>query len=247
MKYYLSVVIPAYNEEKNIQEGVLDEVRSYLSKQKYSWEILIVDDKSSDQTADLAEKYSRKHKGFRVLKEPHRGKGGTVIAGVLAAEGEIILFTDMDQATPIDQVGKILPSFEEGYDGVIGSREGRKGAPLTRKAMAVGFAILRNIILGLPYKDTQCGFKAFKKEAARNIFKKMKVFSDSKKEGSAVTAGFDLELLYLARKLDYKVAEVPIVWRHKGTERVNAVKDSIDGLKDLIKVRINALSGKYKS
>ncbi|MEJ2441817.1 MAG: glycosyltransferase, partial [Patescibacteria group bacterium] len=203
------------------------------------------DDGSTDKTAKLGETFAKKHKGFRVLKEPHRGKGGTVIAGVLAAQGEIILFTDMDQATPMNQFEKFIPKFEENYDIVIGSRSGREGAPLFRKIMAYGFAFLRTLILRLPYKDTQCGFKAFKKDAARKIFKRMKIFNE-KAKAEGVTAGFDLELLYIARKLKLKVAEIPVIWHHKSTERISAVKDSWQGFRDMMRVRINALSGKYK-
>lgn len=244
---YLSVVIPAYNEEQNVQSGVLDQVNDYLIKQDYSWEVLVVDDGSKDKTAELAKEYAKKHKGFVVHEEPHRGKAGTVIAGMLHAKGEIVLFTDMDQATPISEIEKFLPRFKEGKDIVIGSRSGREGAPLIRKLMAFGFSVLRTIILRLPYKDTQCGFKAFTNEAAQQIFKRMKIFSDKKRvEGAAVNAGFDLEVLYIARKLGLKVAEVPVEWHHQGTVRVNPVKDSIAGLRDMLQVRVNALQGKYR-
>lgn len=247
VKPYLSVVIPAYNEEENLKGGVLDQVNEYLKEQQYEWEVLIVDDGSKDKTPELAQKYVKAHKGFKFFEEPHRGKAGTVIAGMLHAEGEIVLFTDMDQATPIKEVEKILPKFNEGYSGVIGSRSGREGAPLVRKLMATGFAILRTIILRLPYKDTQCGFKAFTNAAADQIFGRMKIFSDKQRaEGAAVNAGFDLELLYIARKLGLKVAEVPVEWHHKGTVRVNPIKDSIAGLRDMLRVRMNALQGKYK-
>jgi len=245
---YLSIVIPAFKEEENIKSGVLEKVWNYLREQKYTWEVLIVDDGSSDNTAELAEKFAERHFGFRVLREPHRGKGGTVIAGILNAKGKIILFTDMDQATPIKEIKKFLPKFEEGFDIVIGLRHGRKGAPLIRKAMAFGFSLLRTLILGLPFKDTQCGFKAFKKDAAREIFGKLKIFSEKREtEGARVDAGFDLEVLYIARKLKFKVAEVPVVWHHKGTERVNPISDSINGLRDLLRVRLNAILGKYNS
>lgn len=243
----LSVVIPAYNEEYNLRSGVLDLVINYLNRQKYFWEVLFVDDGSSDLTAKIAEDFAKTHNNFFVLKEPHRGKGGTVIAGMLKAKGNIILFTDTDQATPIDQVEKFLPKFEEGYDIVIGSRSGRRGAPILRKLMAYGFAFLRTIILRLPYKDTQCGFKAFKKEASREIFKRMQVFNQKGEEkGAGVTAGFDLEVLYLARKLKFKVAEVEVIWNHKESERINPIRDSWEGLRDLFRVRLNALQGKYK-
>lgn len=247
-KPYLSVVIPAYNEEENLKKGVLDDINRYLKKQKYSWEILIVDDGSTDFTANLAEKFSKKHKGFRVLREPHRGKGGTVIAGVLAAKGKIVLFTDMDQATPIDQIQKLITKFKQGYQVVIGSRSGRRGAPLIRKSMAYGFSLLRTLVLRLPYKDTQCGFKAFKKQTAGEIFKRMEIFSQRNiARGAAVTAGFDLELLYIARKLGLKVAEVPVLWEDKGARKeVSPIKDSWEGFRDLLRVRVNALMGMYK-
>lgn len=244
---YLSVVIPAYNEEENIKTGVLKAVWDYLKKKNYSWEVLIVDDGSQDKTLSVGQKFAEEHRGFRVLKEPHRGKGGTVIAGMIKAKGTFMLFTDMDQATPINQVEKILPKFAEGFDVVIGSRKGRAGAPFIRRVMALAFTLLRRVVLRLPYKDTQCGFKAFTKSSADEIFKRMKVFSEKQfVKGAAVTAGFDLEILYIARKLKLKVAEVPVVWHHRGTVRVNPLKDSYQGLRDLIKVRVNALLGRYK-
>lgn len=246
-KIFLSVVIPAYNEEYNLRTGVLDGVYDYLNEQDYSWEILFVDDNSTDKTASIAEDFAKKHNNFMVLKEPHRGKGGTVIAGMLRAQGEIVLFTDADQATPIDQIEKILPKFQEDYDIVIGSRSGREGAPIIRKVMAYGFSVLRTIILRLPYKDTQCGFKAFKNEAAKKIFGKLAIFKkESATGGASVSAGFDLEVLYVARKLKYKVAEVPVDWHHKEGTKVDPIKDSLEGLRDLLMVRINALQGKYK-
>jgi len=243
---YLSVVIPAYKEVDNINSGVLKEVYDYLNHQKYTWEVLVVDDGSPDGTPDLAEKFAKTHKRFRVMREPHRGKGGTVIAGVLAAKGEIVLFTDMDQATPLKEIEKILPKFDHGYEVVIGSRLGRKGAPLPRKLMAFGFVVLRTIILRLPFKDTQCGFKALNQKSAKAIFGKMKIFSGKVSKSAGVTAGFDLEMLYLARKLKIRVAEVPVNWEHKGSARVSPIKDSWQGLRDLVKVRINALRGLYK-
>ncbi len=251
---YLSVVIPAFNETKSLKKGVLDEVFDYLSQQKFVWEVLLVDDGSTDSTLKLLRKFAAKHQEFRVLAEPHRGKGGTVIAGVLKARGGVVLFADMDQATPISEVEKFLPKFNEGYDIVIASRAGRAGAPLVRKLMAYGFAVLRTLVLRLPYRDTQCGFKAFRKEAAQKIFKRMKIFTPIKSgfnekhvsKGAGVTAGFDLEILYIARKLKLKVAEVKVDWHHKESERINPLRDSWEGLRDLIRVRVNALLGRYR-
>lgn len=243
---HLSIIIPAYNEEYNLRTGVLDSVYDYLQKQKYSWEILFIDDGSTDNTVKIADDFAKRHDDFIVLKEPHRGKGGTVIAGMLKAKGDVILFTDTDQATPIDQLEKVLPKFMEGYDVVIGSRHGREGAPLIRKAMAYGFSFLRFIVLRLPYKDTQCGFKAFSKNAAKEIFSKLKVFNEKiKVSGASVTAGFDLEVLYVARKLGFKIAEVPVDWHHKEGTKVNPIADSLEGLRGLVMVRLNALQNKY--
>jgi glycosyltransferase involved in cell wall biosynthesis len=246
-KIDLSIIIPAYNEEKNLNKDVLLDVWNYLKDKKYTWEVVLVDDKSTDSTLSFLKRFAESHKGFSVLAEPHRGKGGSVIAGILNAKGEIVLFTDMDQATPLKEIEKFFPKFEDGYDLVIGSRTGRKGAPLIRRVMASGFSILRRVILRLPYKDTQCGFKAFKKDAAKKIFSRLKVFSDKKvKAGAHVTAGFDLEVLYIARKLKLKTAEVNVNWEHRSTERINPIKDSWEGLKDLVKVRMNAFLGIYK-
>jgi glycosyltransferase involved in cell wall biosynthesis len=246
-KIFLSVVIPAYNEEYNLRTGVLSSVYDYLARQKFTWEILFVDDGSTDGTPKLAEDFARKHSNFFVLKEPHRGKAGTVTAGILKAKGEMVLFTDADQATPIDQLEKVLPKFNEGYDVVIGSRSGREGAPMIRKIMATGFSILRLLVLRLPFKDTQCGFKAFTSGAATEIFKRLEIFSSKNiSKGASVTAGFDLEVLYIARKLGYKITEVPVDWHHKEGTKVDPIKDSIEGLRGLLMVRLNALQGKYK-
>jgi dolichyl-phosphate beta-glucosyltransferase len=247
---YLSVIIPAYNESRNLKKGVLEEVDSYLAKQTFTWEVLVVDDGSTDNTTDIVSKFVKSHNQWKLIKEPHRGKGGTVIAGMLLAKGEIVVFTDMDQATPLSQIEHFFPLFDKGYDIVIGSRNGRKGANLIRKTMAYGFAVLRTLILRLPFRDTQCGFKAFKSAAISPVFERMQVFRSKQQiSGSAVTAGFDLELLYIARKLGFKIAEKQVEWQEKGDRGdfgVNPLKDSWDGLRDLLKVRINAFKGDYK-
>jgi dolichyl-phosphate beta-glucosyltransferase len=243
---YLSIVMPAYNEEYNLRTGVLESVYDYLKEKTYSWEILFVDDGSTDNTLKIAQDFANKHEKFRVLEEAHRGKAATVTAGVLKARGQIILFTDTDQATPIDQIEKILPKFENGYSVVIGSRNGREGAPLIRKIMAYGFSLLRLLVLRLPFKDTQCGFKAFSHTAANEIFTRLEIFSAKNiNTGASVNAGFDLEILYIARKLKYKVAEVAVDWHHKEGTKVDPLKDSIEGLRGLMLVRLNALRGKY--
>lgn len=248
-KPFLSVVIPAYNEEINLKRGVLDSVYEYLKDKKFTWEVIISNDASKDNTSQIVKKYTKKYPNFRLIDQPvNLGKGGNVISGMSNANGEYILFTDMDQSTPIDQFDKFLPYFNNGLDIVIGSRAGRPGQSIIRKIMAYGFATLRNIILRLPYKDTQCGFKAFKLEAIKSIIPKMKVFGIRQKSAKgSVTAGFDLEILYIARKLKLKVAEVPVEWYEYGERKeVSPIKDSYEGLRDLIKVRLNAIQGKYK-
>ncbi len=241
-------MISSYNEVKNIEAGVLDEVNNYLRKQDYPWEVVLVDDGSADETGKMLTEYAEKHPGFKAYLEPHRGKAGGVIAGMLKAKGEIVLFTDMDQATPLNQIEKFFPKFGEGYDVVIGSRVGREGYPIVRLAMAYGFMILRKLILGLPYKDTQCGFKAFRQEVTREIFSRMKVFNEkARAKGASVTAGFDLEVLYIARKLGLKVAEVHVDWHEKGLRKeVNPIKDSWEGFRDLMRVRWNAILNRYQ-
>lgn len=242
----VSIIIPAYNEEKNLQDGPLEAIDSYLKKQNYPYEVLVVDDGSKDETVQVAEKHIKDLKNFKLIKNSHGGKALTVMYGLLHSSGEIALFTDMDQATPIKEIEKLLPKFDEGYEVVIGSRSGRKGAPLIRKLMAAGFAFLRTVVLGLPLKDTQCGFKAFSREAVESVFPILEEnWKKMKAKGAAVQAGFDVETLFLARKKGFKVAEVEVEWHHVGSERVQAVKDSLDALKDIFRIRLNSLTGKY--
>jgi dolichyl-phosphate beta-glucosyltransferase len=243
----LSVVIPAYNEATNIRLGALDKVSRYLEKQSYAWDVTIVDDGSSDDTGKLLDVFTKNNKGFSVMHNPHQGKAATVISGMMAARGDIVLFTDLDQATPISELAHVLPWFDQGLDVVIGSRTGRMGAPLTRRIMARGFMILRGLILGLRgIVDTQCGFKAFRRPVAHDIFGRLKLYGQRHiVSGSMVTAGFDIEVLFLAKKLGYKIKEVPVEWHYVETRRVNPVVDSIQGLSDILKIRMNAWRGLY--
>lgn len=243
---FLSVVIPAFNEEDNIKKGAPDTVLKYLENQKYTWEIVFVDDGSVDNTVSLLDKYTKKNSKFRLIKNQHQGKAATVITGMLSGRGEIILFTDMDQATPLNQIEKFIPFFEQGFDIVIGSRHGRRGAPLIRKLMATGFVFLRTIFLRLPFDDTQAGFKAFTHKAAQDVFQNLIIFGRSNLiKQAAVKAGFDLEFLYVARKRGYKIKEVPVDWHYQGTMRVNPIRDSLESLKDILRIRWYAIKGSY--
>lgn len=246
-KCRLTVVIPAYNEVKNLQAGVLDKVYDYLKKQSYSYEVLIVDDGSSDDTANQILKIIENKASFKLIKNPHGGKAKTVMSGMLKARGDIVVFTDMDQATPLNQIEKFFPKFDEGYDIVIGSREGRRGAPFIRKSAAWGFSLLRGIILDLPFKDTQCGFKAFNRESIKKIIPKIEhEWGVLHTKGGAVNAGFDVEVLYLARKYGFKVAEVTVEWNYVDTERVQMFKDALATVYDMFRIKWNDLTGKYQ-
>lgn len=243
----LSIIIPAFNESANLKKGVLEELKNYLNTLKFSYEVLIVDDGSTDGSAEFVGEFIKKSDSFKLIKNHHGGKAIAVMTGLLACKGEIGLFTDMDQATPISETEKLLPFFVEGFDIVIGSRQGRKGAPLIRKFMAAGFSIFRTIILGLPFKDTQCGFKAFNRKSIDTIFPQLLVRwkKHLKEKGAAVNAAFDVETLFLAKKMGFKVKEVPVSWHHVGTERVQVIKDSLDAIIDILKIRINDYLNRY--
>ncbi len=242
----LSIIFPAYNEAENIKHGALERVSSYLDKVDFTYEVLIVDDGSNDETASLTKEKIKDKKDYRLIENKHGGKAITVITGMEEARGEIVLFSDMDQATPLSEIEKFLPEFEEKFDLVIGSRKGRKGAPLIRKLSAWGFSVLRAVILGLPFKDTQCGFKAFNRSSVEKIVPKIKrEWGVVHFKGGAVNAGFDVELLYLAKKYGYKIAEIEVEWNYVDTERVQVVKDAAAAIYDMLRIRINDLLGKY--
>jgi len=249
-KPILSIVIPSYNEMSNLRKGTLDKVERYLERQKIKYEVIIVDDGSTDGSREFVKEFSRDNSGFKIIENPHTGKAGAVTNGMLQSQGEYVIFTDMDQATPISELEKLLPYIEKKYDIVIGSRDSfRKGAPFTRKIMSQGMMVLRSFLVGLPtIRDTQCGFKLFKREAAIKVFEKVREIHGGFREikGSSVTAGFDVELLYIAQQLGYRIKEVPVDWLYVESRRVSPLKDSIQGVNELVKIRRNIMSGIYK-
>jgi glycosyltransferase involved in cell wall biosynthesis len=234
----------------NLRKGVLEKVDYFLTKKKLPFEVIIVDDGSKDGSVEFIEKFTQENPQFILIKNPHLGKGGAVTTGMLKAKGEHILFTDMDQATPIEEVDKLLPFFEEGFDVVIGSRKGeRKGSPLIRLFVSRANMTLRKFLVGLPdIVDTQCGFKIFKKEVAHKLFKKVNEIHHGFKSisGSNVTSGFDVEFLFIAEQMGYKIKEVPVSWLYVESRRVNVIRDSIEGVKELITIRTNSVKGIYK-
>jgi dolichyl-phosphate beta-glucosyltransferase len=234
----LSVVIPAYNEENRLTE-TLEIIIQYLSVQEYPWEIIIVDDGSKDKTAEVAESMSCPN--LRVIKHnPNQGKGAAVKTGMLAAVGQYRLFCDSDNATPFEEIEKLWPVIDE-KTVVIGSRY-MKGSQivieqtfLRRLLSRLGNILIQIILLpGLP--DTQCGFKMFTAEAAERIFSRQTISR----------WGFDMEILYLARKLGYKVRQVPVNWYDRAGSKVQSSKVFLKTFSELFRIRWNSLVGKYR-
>jgi dolichyl-phosphate beta-glucosyltransferase len=239
-KIFLSVIIPAFNEEKRLPK-TLKEIDDYLKKQNYTFEIIVVSDGSTDRTCELVEELKSKILNLKLICEKkNRGKGYAVKIGMLNAQGEFRLFTDADNSTPISEIEKFLPEFEKGADIVIASRE-LKGAildppqPLFRRFVGEVFKYLRKIIVGLwEIQDTQCGFKCFKGEVAEKIFPKAKI----------ERFAFDPEILLIAKKMGFKIKEVPVYWKNDLQSKVK-FKSMVKMLVDLFKIKINFLKGEY--
>lgn len=239
----LSVVIPAYNEAAAIRAGKLARAADWLNAQPYETELIVVDDQSQDDTAVLAEPFAR------VVRIPHAGKAAAVIAGIRAASGMLVLFSDMDQATPIDEAPKLLAALEKGCDVAAGSRGVvRPGAPVGRYLLSWGQVLLKGVLLGLRVTDTQCGFKAFTRAAALDVVDHLVVYGPEHLgtvRGPSVTSGFDVEFLLVAQRLGYCIREVPVRWNYQLTRRVNLFRDARRGLNDLFSILAARLTGKY--
>ncbi|MFQ5452025.1 MAG: glycosyltransferase [Candidatus Paceibacterota bacterium] len=246
----ISLIIPCYNEELNIQKGVLDKIDNYTKDRSDFIEILIVDDGSTDSSVKIiTEKYLKKFPKFRLIQNPHQGKAYAIMTGIRQARGDYVFFSDFDLATPIEEAEKLIRQVKNKESIIIGSRKTkRQGAPLIRKVQSIGFIIIRDLLVGLQgVRDTQCGFKMFEKSAALRILDKLQVFKDrSSIKGSSVSAGFDLEFLFLASKIGYNIIEVPVTWHHVETKNVHFIRDTIETLKDLIRIRLNDLRGIYE-
>ena len=229
---YLSVIIPAYNEESRII-STLNTVVEYLKDKDYESEVLVVDDGSSDKTIEIVKDYSSRFPVVSLLQNPcNQGKGASIRRGMLHAQGKYLLFSDADLSAPINDVERLLPYLEEGYDIAIGSRnieDKDVKVEAIAKRMFVGrcFHMLVQSVILPGYKDTQCGFKLFKNEIAKHLFGIQKIDRFS----------FDVEVLYLARKYDYKVKEVAINWKHVDNSRVNMISDPLRMFIDILKIR----------
>lgn len=249
MKPFISVIIPNYNEEANLKRGVLQELKSYLDKQKYTWEVIISDDGSTDQSPVTIKNFVAKNKEFRFLENLHAGKPFALKSGIKVAKGKYVLFTDMDQSTPISELAKLIPATKEGFRVVIGSRGVRRqDSSLFRQLASVTFLLARRAILLPRIKDTQCGFKLFETQLARDLFSQMRLFGrDQDATGWKVTA-YDVELLYLARKNKVIIVEIPVLWRNEDVsdnKSRNFIKESYEMFFEILRVRVNDLLGKY--
>jgi len=245
----ISLIVPCFNEELNIQKGTLDKIGNFTKEDSRFLEIIISDDGSTDNSKKIIrQKYLTLFPKFKLLENEHQGKAFAIITGIKKARGDWTAFSDFDLATPIEEIEKLI-KYTSSYPIIIGSRNSqRQGAPLIRKLMAKGFVFIRNFLIGLKgIKDTQCGFKLFEKKSATKIINKLIVFNQKRNvSDSSVSAGFDLEFLFLAQKLGYKIKEVPVIWHHVETKNVNFIKDSFEALIDIAKIKINEIAGRYE-
>ena len=238
---YYSVIVPAYNEAERIGAS-LERMLAHVSDSGWSAEIIVVNDGSRDNTAEVVNQYARRNPIVRLLEnEENRGKGYTVRNGMMNASGQILLFTDADLSSPIEEASKLFSVIESGdADVAIGSRYLQSELqtlkqPLYRRMLGRTFNVALRGILGLSYVDTQCGFKAFSRKAANTIFSNMKI------EGW----GFDPEILFLAKRYGLRVREVPVSWAHDHRSKINPIRDGVSMFTELMRIRLNSLGGKY--
>lgn len=235
-----SIIIPAYNESARVG-ATLERVLAHVAERGWDAEIIAVDDGSRDNTVEIIRAYAEKNPRLRLLQNPgNRGKGYSVRNGMLHAKGELLLFSDADLSSPIEEADKLFGAIAGGADIAIGSRWLRRDLqtqrqPFYRQIFGRVFNLMLRITLGLGFKDTQCGFKAFTRDAAGKIFPLQKI----------ERWGFDPELLYLARKLKFKVVEVPVEWAHSEGTRISPLRDGIRMFVEMLKIRWNGITGKY--
>ncbi len=232
---FLSVVIPAYNEEHRLGP-TLARVAEYLAGQSYEWEIVVVDNGSKDRTSEVA-----RGAGVKVIAEPRRGKGAAVRTGMLAARGEYVLFSDADLSTPIEEVDKLMGELQAGADVAIASRglpESNlvKRQPWYRELVGRAGNVLVRLTAVRGIADTQCGFKLFPNRIVHRVFPAQRLTG----------AAFDVEVLFIVQHAGWKIAEVPVTWIDSPDTRFSRIRDSLDALKDLVRIRMNWLRGRYR-
>ena len=233
-------VIPAYNESVRLRPTLHALVR-YTQEQNWDAEILVVDDGSTDDTAEIVREASRAHEQIRLVQNPgNRGKGFSVRNGMLHASGDICLFTDADLSSPMTEAQKLFDALAQGADVAIGSRWLQvelqtERQPLYRQAFGRIFNLALRAILGLHFADTQCGFKAFRREAAQQIFPLQRI----------ERWGFDPEILFLAQRAGLQVAEVPVLWAHSEGTRLHPLRDGLRMFVEVLRIRWNSMTGEY--
>jgi dolichyl-phosphate beta-glucosyltransferase len=240
---YLSIVVPAYNESQRITAS-LERICHYAKSKPLPVEVVLVDDGSTDTTAEIMLEYEKRHPFVRALRhKPNRGKGYTVREGVLAAQGEFVLFTDADLSAPIQEADKLLAAIESsGADAAIGSRALERNLigvhqPWFREVAGRSFNRMARLMTGLRLRDTQCGLKLFRRGSTRRAFELMRT------EGF----GFDPELLFLIVRLKGNVLEIPVHWNDHPATKVRFWHDSSRMFLDLIGIRWRALTGAYSA
>ena len=244
----LSLVVPCYNEAENIRRGVLATIGAFTADDERFREVLIVDDGSTDESRALIAAAARRFPKFLLIENRHQGKALAIIAGIQRARSEFAMFSDMDLATPLTEAEKLIAAARRGHDIVIGSRQTQRlGAPLHRRVLAWGLLVIRDHLLGLDdLRDTQCGFKLFRRLVALDIIRRLRVFTSTRRAfGSSVSAAFDLEFLLIATQLGYRITEVPVVWQHVENRSVRVVKDSLETLADIVRIAYFARTHRY--
>jgi dolichyl-phosphate beta-glucosyltransferase len=250
----ISVIIPCYNEQKNLERGVLDEVYRYLEGQALPWEVVIVNDESTDNSKSLIERFVQEKEGFSLFDIPHGGKPAAIWEGIQRASGEAVLLTDMDQSTPIHELGKLLPRYNESFDVVIGSRQTtREGSSLLRQVGSVIFLSLRRLVLLRDITDTQCGFKLCRRQVALQIFPHLEFLREEERPAGWKVTAFDVEFLYLVERAGYRIKEVLVHWRNRDEsdtkgqqgELSRYVHESLNMAREVTRVKLNQLRGVY--
>lgn len=236
----VSIVIPAFNESARI-DRTLERVLECVAQREWDAEILVVDDGSTDDTPEVVKRWMDHHPRLHLVKNvQNRGKGYSVRNGLLQATGEIVMFTDADLSAPMVEAERLFAAIEAGADVAIGSRwlDRQKQTlhqPMYRRFFGRCYNWLTRTVMGLPFKDTQCGFKAFRREVAQVVFRLQTI----------ERWGFDPEILFIARKLKYRIVEVAVTWGHDERSRLSYLKDGSQMLKEMAEIRSNFLRGRY--
>ena len=236
----VSIIIPAYNEADRLGRA-LEQVLRCVRHRAWQAEVIVVNDGSSDDTSDLVRQWMETHPELTLLENAgNRGKGYSVRNGLLQASGDIVMFTDADMSAPIEEAERLFAAIEAGADVAIGSRwlekqRQTRHQPLYRRFFGRCYNRLTRTVMGLPFKDTQCGFKAFRREAAQDIFRLQTI----------ERWGFDPEILFIAQKLGLHIEEVPVSWGHDERSRISYLRDGTQMLKEMLEIRNNSLHGRY--